>query len=190
MSEETQTEGTSPELDEFGLKVNPRIAELAVELVKPVDPAFVSKRQGLSYVTGRYVKAKLNELFGWDGWDFIIINFKHATPEAPRAHCQGRLRVTVRGTHITRDGVAQGYGTIKDDTSQDRINQVLDFADAEAITDCLKRCAVSLGEQLGLSLYPLTPGNFGPKLKGTKKSSASKDGAPTTRRRVVRKRKA
>ena len=116
MSEETKTEGTTPELDAFGLEVNPRIAELAVELVKPVDPAFVSKRQGLSYVTGRYVKAKLNELFGWDGWDFTIINFKHATPEAPRAHGgseEVRRRLGTGQGHRAgvaghRDGVGRG----------------------------------------------------------------------------------
>jgi hypothetical protein len=43
------------------------------------------------------------------------------------------------------------------------MNEVIDFAAAEAVTDALKRAAVSLGQNLGLSLYPMTSDSEGHK---------------------------
>ncbi|HUW96997.1 MAG TPA: Rad52/Rad22 family DNA repair protein [Anaerolineae bacterium] len=157
-------------------------------LTKAVPPEFVSERQGLSYVTGAYVKRKLNELFGWDGWGYDIDEFRHATPENPRSHCRLALRVYLEADDddgyravICRAGVAQGYGSVTDrqgnPISDDRLNQVLDFADAEAVTDALKRAAVSLGEALGLSLYPMVAGNQSSgKAKSARPKSTNKSG--------------
>ena len=139
------------------------MSDIESALSADVPPEFISSRQGLSYVTGRYVKQRLNEVFGWDGWSYTIDSFEHACPENNgRAKCALSLVVFTDRGLVRRAGVAQGYGSIKDDTTADRLNQVLDFADAEAVTDALKRAAVSLGQNLGLSLYPMTPGGSRP----------------------------
>ena len=151
------------------------------QLAQDVADEFISERQGLDYVTGRYVKQRLNEVFGWDGWSYTIDSFEHACPENNgRAKCALSLVVFTDRGLVRRAGVAQGYGNLVDRegnaVSVDRANQVLDFADAEAVTDALKRAAVSLGQNLGLSLYPMTPG-------GARKKRAAGGGA---RRKVKR----
>lgn len=128
-----------------------------------VRPEFVSERAGLSYVTGRYVKQSLNEIFGPLGWAYEVVQqYPIDTDErSARWFAQVRLSVTVGERTITRDGLAIGHGlleTRKGPVSPGRANEVWDFAAAESVTDALKRAAVSLGQVLGLSLYPLTAG--------------------------------
>ena len=65
------------------------------ELTEPIPPQCISVRQGLSYVTGRYVKQRLNELFGWSGWSYEIIRFDPANAVEGRAFCHLRLMVSV-----------------------------------------------------------------------------------------------
>jgi hypothetical protein len=124
----------------------------------------VSERKGLSYVTGRYVKQRLNEIFNWDGWSYKIIEQRMLSldEEAVRWLVHLRLRVAVDGGRtVYKDGIAVGHGTMKDRYSKPlspgRANEVIDFAAAEAVTDALKRAAVSLGQNLGLELYPMNP---------------------------------
>ena len=133
------------------------------QLEAPIPRECISERSGLSYVSGRYVKQKLNEIFGWDGWSYSIRMFFPATPEIPRAFCHLELRVYSDDPRsISRDGVAYGYGSMLDRNKKPiegmRLNEVLDFANAEAVTDALKRAAVSLGQHMGLELYPMTKG--------------------------------
>ena len=133
-----------------------------------VNPMYVSERAGLSYVTGRYIKQTLNELFGPLGWSYEIVTQHPITDakESARWFVHLRLSVTVGERTITRDGIAIGHGLLegrKGPVSPGRANEVWDFAAAEGVTDALKRAAVSLGQVLGLSLYPLTAGAAAPK---------------------------
>jgi hypothetical protein len=125
------------------------------QLVTPIPEQCIATRKGggdrdLSYVSGRYVKQRLNEIFGWDGWSTEIRAIQ-LFPEACTAFVHLRLSVRIPGSEewITRDGVAYGHGR--------KGAEGFDFAIAEAATDALKRAAVTLGQNLGLELYPMTP---------------------------------
>lgn len=133
------------------------------ELEKDVAPQYVSERSGLSYITGRYVKQRLNEIFGWDGWSYTVVEQRLVSLDDEAVRWFAHVRLTLNDgsveAAVTRDGLAVGHGTMKDrygkPYSPGRANEVIDFAAAEAVTDALKRAAVSLGQNLGLSLYPM-----------------------------------
>jgi recombination DNA repair RAD52 pathway protein len=136
-----------------------------------VHSDYVSERSGLSYVTGRYVKQTLNQLFGPLGWGYEIIEQHPASAwtgnegEAARWFVHLRLSVTVGERTVSRDGIAVGHGNLvtkSGPVSVGRASEVWDFAAAEAVTDALKRAASSLGQVLGLSLYPLVAGGKKP----------------------------
>lgn len=123
-------------------------------LATPVPDEFVSQRSGLSYITGRYVKQRLNELFGPLGWSYTVEDVR-LDPENVAAFVHVRLTVTVFGEEkvtVTKDGLAYGFAAGR------KGPEAYDFAIAEGVTDALKRAAVALGQNLGLSLYPLTSG--------------------------------
>jgi hypothetical protein len=136
-----------------------------------VPSEYVSERKGLSYVTGRYVKQRLNEIFGWDGWGYVLISERLLSIDEDSVRWFAHVRLTVATSDgvmsMNRDGIAVGHGTLKDRygkaLSPGRMNEVIDFAAAEAVTDALKRAAVSLGQNLGLSLYPMTSDSEGHK---------------------------
>lgn len=147
-----------------------------VEILRtPVAEQYVSERKGLSYVTGRYVKQTLNELFGPLGWGYEVVEQYPLNPKfdngAARWFAHVRLTIQVGDRSVTRDGLAVGHGVLRkeiwenrkptgkfEEVSVGRANEVIDFAAAEAVTDALKRAASSVGQVLGLSLYPLTAG--------------------------------
>ena len=135
-----------------------------VEILRtPVAPEYISERKGLSYVTGRYVKQMLNELFGPLGWSYEVLESHRVDAESTqvaRWYVHLQLSVTVGERTVRRDGIAIGHGLLEGrngPVTPGRANEVLDFAAAEAVTDALKRAAVSLGQVFGLSLYPLGP---------------------------------
>lgn len=170
------------------------MTEIQERLSTPVPAAAVSKRSGLSYITGAYVKRELNNIFGFEAWSYEVLESKllYMDEKTVRWYVHGQLtvRVRVNGEKVTviKDGIAIGHGTLgkmveQDDgsdlfvpTSAGRTNEVVDFAAAEAVTDSLKRAAVSLGEALGLSLYPMVAG---------KPNASPAGGAP---RRTLKKR--
>jgi recombination DNA repair RAD52 pathway protein len=146
------------------------MSDITEQLRQDVPAEFVSERSGLSYVTGRYVKQRLNELFGPDGWDFTIVQ---CVPDRENMSCfvHGQLTVRFGAETCKKDAVAVGFASGRSN------NEAFDFACAEAVTDALKRAAVGLGQTLGLSLYPLTAG--GAKKKAApKKSKPAKKAAP------------
>ena len=148
------------------------------QLAQDVDPKFVSERKGLDYVTGRYVKQRLNEVFGPLGWSFTIQE-QHVLSiddEAVRFLVHGRLKVHHGEQWNVKDAIAVGHGVLKSrgqPVSPSRASEVIDFAAAEAVTDALKRAAVSLGQTLGLNLYPMVAGE-----KDKKKSTPARKPAP------------
>lgn len=141
------------------------MSNIKEQLETPIPKDCISQRAGgggikLSYVSGRYVKQRLNEIFGWDGWSYTVREVK-LFPEECTAFVH--LTLTVKcgprsddgfGDELYRDGLAYGHGR--------KSAEGFDFAIAEAVTDALKRAAVSLGQNLGLELYPMTPGRKAP----------------------------
>ena len=139
------------------------MTDIADLLATDVPPEHVTQREGaggmkLDYVTGRYVKQRLNEIFGWDGWSYEVIRVE-LFPEECTAFAHVRLKVMetpapeymlISSPGVTKDGLAYGHGR--------KGAEGFDFAIAEAVTDALKRAAVSLGQNMGLSLYPYAKG--------------------------------
>ena len=134
-------------------------------LLRPLNPARIATRsQGgkkLSYLEAWDVKAHLTRVFGFGGWDGEVLDSHVAFAEPAEIgkdkkpgwqigyHCLYRLRVkdwqgTVLGTW-TEAAVGQN--------SQPDLGEAHDTACKTAESDALKRCAIALGDQFGLSLY-------------------------------------
>ena len=127
-------------------------AKQTAMLKKGLDPKVVKQRpqggRAVSYLTGGYIKQRLNEVFGYSGWDTEITELVSIDdPRCPWA--RATLRLTVRfedGTEVKRHNVGLGSAPPKLPNGQELANK-------EAVTDALKRAAASLGNQFGLSLY-------------------------------------
>jgi hypothetical protein len=138
------------------------------ELNASIPKECIADKKGLSYISHRYVKQRLNEVFGWDGWEYTIQEVT-LNREKMEAFVHVRLEVfTGAGDDdgfgrpgITRDGIAVGFLPKPRDKAKHETwannSQGFDFAVAEGVTDALKRAAVSLGNSLGLELYPMVP---------------------------------
>jgi hypothetical protein len=133
----------------------------------PIPRECISEKQGLSYISHRYIKEHLNTVFGWDGWSYEVVD-KQIFEE--KLACFAHVRLTVMGSTgpVTRDGMALGFPA-----GQSTV-QSFDFAIAESVTDALKRAAVSLGSSMGLELYPMTKGAKPPR-PGPPKSAEPAD---------------
>jgi recombination DNA repair RAD52 pathway protein len=142
-----------------------------------LDPNVISERNGLSYVTGRYVKDTLNDAFGHLGWSYRVEQFEILGPA--KAFARVSLTVLTDRYNITREAVAVGYGSETtasgEPLSEARANEVLDFACAEAVTDALKRAACSFGPALGLHLYPLLGKGTQKKNENRKRQAVAKE---------------
>lgn len=134
-------------------------------LLSPIRPGRVSTRkQGgkdLSYVEAWDIKAHLTRIFGFCNWDSEILDYAHvATREYTRDgspmveviyNC--RVQLTIRdadGNHLCRHSEAAA-GTTSGPASM--LGEHHDNALKSAESDALKRCAINLGSQFGLSLY-------------------------------------
>jgi len=132
-------------------------------LTSRLNAARVSHRgQGnnqLSYLEAWDVKATLIRLFGFGGFsadviDSEIVEIIRDTEEADQ---RGRPKITVtaRATvrlHIKQFDCTYTEVAVSSQSGRD-IGEVADFAMKTAESDALKRAAIYLGTQFGLSLY-------------------------------------
>lgn len=124
----------------------------------PLSPSHVSKRRGrggsgdLSYLEGSAVTAKLNDVFGPDGWSTQVQDLRTWDPVEIggklrwQAVCTLSLEVNFPENAQTKTASDTGYGS---GIGWDG----LELAVKEARTDALKRCAKDLGPYFGLGLY-------------------------------------
>jgi hypothetical protein len=140
---------------------NPGLTPEQVEvLLRPLHPARVVQRtQGgatLSYVEAHDVKATLIRMFGFGGFsaevlDAKVLSITEAQNQAGRtqhtvlATSTVRLTIPATGAVYTETAAASQVGP--------QVGEVADFAIKTASSDALKRCAIYLGTQFGLSLY-------------------------------------
>lgn len=120
----------------------------------------VSKRSGaggsnLSYLEAWDVKATLIRVFGFGNFSCdliesdivkIIPDEKDATKFTVLAKCTMRLTIHATGATYTETAAASQSG-------RQGVGEVADFALKTAESDALKRAAIYLGTQFGLSLY-------------------------------------
>jgi recombination DNA repair RAD52 pathway protein len=132
-------------------------------LMGKLNPARIAKRsQGnsqLSYLEAWDVKATLIRLFGFGGFsaDVTESDLFHIEIDAEQADSKGRPKITVAAKATVRLHIKQFDCTytevaVASQTGRD-IGEVADFAMKTAESDALKRAAIYLGTQFGLSLY-------------------------------------
>lgn len=134
--------------------LNPKQQEV---LLKPLNPSRVAKRTGggksLSYLEAWDVKAHLIRIFGFGGWSWNVLEASMAFEEQTE---RGSWHVGYRVlgvlqiadlNHASYSEAAVGFATLPSR------GEAHDMAIKTAESDALKRAAINLGDQFGLSLY-------------------------------------
>jgi recombination DNA repair RAD52 pathway protein len=126
------------------------------QLLKPLNPVRVANRQGgggrsLSYLEAWDVKAHLIRIFGFGGWSWNV-----QAAELVYEQENGRMwnvaykvigQLTVPSLDCTYTEAAVGSSTLP------QRGEAHDMAVKTAESDAIKRAAINLGDQFGLSLY-------------------------------------
>jgi hypothetical protein len=143
-------------------------AEQLEMLLRSISPNRVQQHQGQSHLEAFDVRRWLTRVFGFGGWsdEILALEMVHQSiwpvtdnkgepvPGKHRATVVYRvtLRLTVKDVHgnvITSwDDAATGEAV-----NQPTVGDAHDLAVKAAVSQALKRCAVNLGDQFGLSLY-------------------------------------
>ncbi|QVJ00398.1 hypothetical protein KGD82_16695 [Nocardiopsis eucommiae] len=123
----------------------------------------VRVHQGNSYLEGWDVRRTLTRIFGFGGWELTTTELKcireHSVPsgtDGKKFRWWATYRAQVRLAVYTRDGRKIAHfedGSAGESSNQPSHGDCHDMAMKTALTGALKRCAVNLGDQLGLSLY-------------------------------------
>ncbi len=127
-------------------------------LLKGINPSRIAQRQGgggrsLSYLEAWDVKAHLNRIFGFLGWSADVtesqLAFESENNGKWNVGYKVALRLSVGGdfAYATYTEAAVGSATLP------QRGEAHDMAIKTAESDALKRAAINLGDQFGLSLY-------------------------------------
>lgn len=159
--------------DDLPYGISPRQYQV---LMRPLAKTRVAKRsqggKNLSYLEAWDVKAHLTRVFGFGNWDSSVVEFSHVAnreymsnpSEAQKAQGKepvhmievvysARVNLNIRnehGVHLcshTEAAVGSTSGPLT------MLGEHHDNAVKTAASDALKRCAINLGTQFGLSLY-------------------------------------
>lgn len=140
--------------------MKPLTEEQLAILMRDLNKNRVSfRKQGgrqLSYLEAWDIKATLIRVFGFGGFSFDttdvkVVDISHNDPEKPNKATvsvlvTGRLTIPQLGATFTESAASSQAGS-------QGVGDVMDFAVKTATSDALKRCAIFLGTQFGLSLY-------------------------------------
>jgi recombination DNA repair RAD52 pathway protein len=132
-------------------------------LTSALNEKRVKHVQGQAHLEAWDVRRHLIRCFGFAGWDFIQVTCDLiADKVVPADRPGGRERYTVIYRYVGRLIVkaSDGYplavyedGAVGEAVNQPSLGDAHDLALKSAISGALKRCAVNLGDQFGLSLY-------------------------------------
>jgi recombination DNA repair RAD52 pathway protein len=155
----TRTTTTSDLTEDPGVLTEDQVTRL----LRPIRPGRVFTTQGQAHVAAWDIKAHLNRMFGFGGWDKEILTldlvserraedlgYKDKTGWYVTYRCTMRLTIRdplgreVKFSEDAATGSAQ---------NQPQLGDAHDLAVKNAVSYALKRCAVDLGDQFGLSLY-------------------------------------
>lgn len=130
-------------------------------LMMPLDQRRVSRNpKGFSHLEAWDVRRTLNRVFGFTGWEVQTLELtcvaQNSVADGNRFKHTIVYRAQVRLT--VKDENGNVIGRFEDGAAGDAINQpsmgdAHDMAMKTALSQALKRCAVNLGDQFGLSLY-------------------------------------
>lgn len=152
---------------------NPKLTEQQVAfLLSPISEKRVRHLRGMSHLEAWDVRRQLIRIFGFDGFTVETVALDlvhdHVNPKYRKKNKAGEeygpehpawtvvYRAQVRLTVKATDG--RPLTVFEDAAAGDAINQpsvgdAHDLAMKTALSQALKRCAVNLGDQFGLSLY-------------------------------------
>lgn len=124
------------------------------QLLKPLNPSRVAKRQqagrNLSYLEAWDVKAHLNRIFGFLNWSADVISADLAFEDQNE---KGQWQVGYKVVLCLRVNGASYTEAAVGSSSLPQRGEAHDMAVKTAESDALKRAAINLGTQFGLSLY-------------------------------------
>ena len=126
-------------------------------LLAGIKSSRVSEVNGMSHVEGYDIRAMLIRVFGYGGWSEIaqlpteLLYEQETTTRAGKAAFKVAYRASRRLTigDCIYDGSAVGESIMPDFKRGDAHDMAIKTAETQA----LKRCAINLGDQFGLSLY-------------------------------------
>lgn len=131
-------------------------------LLQPIPRSRVSFANKQSHVEIHDVEAHLTRVFGFDGWDKEVMSCDlvrerqgHDT-KADKSGWYVTYRSLVRLTIYSPDGLVAAVreeGATGSAENQPSYGDAHDLAFKNAISYATKRCAKTLGDQFGLSLY-------------------------------------
>ena len=132
--------------------------DIEKELNKPLPKEVIKQREGgrgmmLDYLEGWWVKQNANRIFGINKWSFKPVweQMKHIPlPKTLKGKTTGLYTVPIILT-VNIDGVETERSDIG--STQYYGDEGKEMAIKGCVTDALKRCFSSFGEQFGLSLY-------------------------------------
>ena len=145
------------------------------QLLRPLNKSRVLQKQGQSHMESYDIRAHLNRIFGFGRWSGDVIEMT-LVAEVPTTNKSGKPAVTVvyrAGYRLTvralngdplasyteyASGDAQNFPAYS-------LGDAHDFAMKTAESQALKRAAINLGDQFGLSLY--NKGSLGPLVQVT-----------------------
>lgn len=160
------------------------------QLLKPLHPSRVAKRtqsgRSLSYLEAWDVKAHLNRIFGFTGWSWEVTTAECAfegTVISSKGSENWNVGYKVIGC-LRVAGTAYAEAAVGSATLPAR-GDAHDMAVKTAESDALKRAAINLGDQFGLSLY--NNGSTAPVVKGTLYSPEIAHEAVTQMREAIHK---
>lgn len=129
-------------------------------LLQPISGNRVRNLRGMSHLEAWDVRRQLIRIFGFEGFTIETLSLdlvaERETKQGERSRWTIVYRAQVRLTVKATDG--RTVATFEDAAAGDAINQpsigdAHDLAMKTALSQALKRCAVNLGDQFGLSLY-------------------------------------
>lgn len=132
--------------------------EQHAQLLKAIAPSRVSSRDGQSYLEAWDVKAHLTRIFGFGGFsseliDLTMVYEQETTTKQGKAAYKVGYRATIRLTIHQLGAVyteaAFGESIMPDFKRGDAHDMAIKTAESQAV----KRAAINLGTQFGLSLY-------------------------------------
>jgi recombination DNA repair RAD52 pathway protein len=140
-----------------------------IVLTSPLNKSRVANLQGNSYLKAWDVKASLIKVFGFGGFSAEIIESsiqqvrehdagmtwhtkRDGKPATPQVIAKATMRLTIFGIGPRGEDVVYTEAAIGANSGTD-IGDTMDNALKTASSAALKRCAIYLGTQFGLSLY-------------------------------------
>jgi recombination DNA repair RAD52 pathway protein len=124
------------------------------QLLSPLNESRVAKRQqagrNLSYLEAWDVKAHLNRIFGFLNWSADVLESSLAFEEKNE---KGQWNVGYKVTLALRINGASYTEAAVGSANLPQRGEAHDMAIKSAESDALKRAAINLGTQFGLSLY-------------------------------------